>query len=92
MHIHGNQINPNVQLDASYAAERAAAKREAERTRKKLSQFASALAGEACIVELEAGEDSQGQAKRQNQPRDGNPKKQNQDDSNDADKSISDWA
>ena len=47
MHVHPNQINPNVQTDALYAAERAAAKRAAEGTRKKLLEFASELAGEA---------------------------------------------
>ena len=34
MHIHPNQINANTQLDALYAAEKGAAKREVERTRK----------------------------------------------------------
>jgi hypothetical protein len=47
MRVHPNQINPNAQLDAMYAAQKAAAKREAARTRKKLTDFASALAGEA---------------------------------------------
>jgi len=47
MHVHANQINPNAQLDALYAAERARAKKETEGIRKKLSEFASALAGEA---------------------------------------------
>jgi nitrogen fixation protein NifU and related proteins len=47
MHIHASQINPNAQLDALYAAEKASASKETERTRKKLSEFASALAGEA---------------------------------------------
>jgi hypothetical protein len=40
MHGHANQMNPNVQLDVLYAAEKAAAKQEAARTRKKLSEFA----------------------------------------------------
>ncbi|MGA8212222.1 MAG: hypothetical protein WB799_01415 [Candidatus Sulfotelmatobacter sp.] len=57
MHVHANQINPNTQLDALYAAEKAAAKRAAESTRKKLLEFASELAGEAeseegCVVKL----------------------------------------
>jgi hypothetical protein len=38
MRVHPNQINPNAQLDAMYAAQKAAAKREAEATRKKLLQ------------------------------------------------------
>ena len=47
MHVHPNQINLNTQTDALYAAERAAAKRAAEGTRRKLLEFASELAGEA---------------------------------------------
>ncbi len=64
MHVRANQINPNAQLDALYSAQKAAAKRETARTRKKLSEFASELAGEAesgeaCIVRLEGREESQ---------------------------------
>jgi len=40
MHGHSNQINPNMELDALYAAEKAAAAQEAARTRKKLLQSA----------------------------------------------------
>jgi hypothetical protein len=47
MHVHASPINPKTQLDALYAAEKAAAKRAAESTRKKLLEFASELAGEA---------------------------------------------
>ena len=64
MHVHPNQINPNVQTDALYAAERAAAKRAAEGTRRKLLEFASELAGEAeseegCVVKLGAREEAE---------------------------------
>ena len=45
MHVHFNQSNPNIQLDALYAAAKAEANREAARTRKKLSEFASKLSG-----------------------------------------------
>lgn len=38
MHVHANQINPNAQLDALYSAQKSEAKREAARTRKKLSE------------------------------------------------------
>ncbi len=73
MHVHANQINPNTQLDALYAAERAAAKRAAESTRKKLLEFASELAGEAdseeaCVVKLGAREESEGHAEERNPP------------------------
>ncbi len=57
MHIHGNQLNPNIQLNALDAAERAAAQREAAETRRKLRAFAAKVAGESgygedCVVKL----------------------------------------
>ncbi len=96
MRVHANQINPNAQLDALYAAQKAAAQREAARTRKKLSEFASELAGEAesgeaCVVRLEGCEDSQAETNRQNQPGSGKKQKERAD-SEDADNSISRWA
>jgi hypothetical protein len=69
MHIHASQINPNAQLDALYATEKAAAKKETERTRKQLLEFASALtgeAGEACVVRVGTNEESRGLAKPPN--------------------------
>src|ERR1700758_4958976 len=71
MHVHANPINPYAQLDALQAAEKAAAKRGAERTRKKLMESASRLAGEAeeaeyCIVELQSREDTEQEPKQQN--------------------------
>ncbi|MFZ0770083.1 MAG: hypothetical protein WCA49_18225 [Candidatus Sulfotelmatobacter sp.] len=95
MHIHPNQINANAQLDALYAADKAAAKREAERTRRKLLEFASELAGEAesgedCIVQLGAHEEGQKRQNRQNQPN--RRKRKEQVDTADEDNSISDWA
>jgi hypothetical protein len=98
MHIHANQINPNAQLDALYSAQRAAAKREAANTRKKLLEFASELAGEAdsgeaCVVRVGEREEPEEQAKRQTLPSPGSRKKQEERaDPGDADKSISDWA
>jgi len=47
MRIHSNQPNPNAQLDALSAENKAAAKKRAERTRKKLLESASELAGAA---------------------------------------------
>jgi hypothetical protein len=92
MHVHASPINRNTQLDALYAAEKAAAKRAAESTRKKLLEFASELGGEAdseeaCVVKLGAREETEEQAKEQSQQ--GNRKKPQEED---ADKSISDWA
>jgi hypothetical protein len=93
MHVHANQINANAQLDALYSAQKTATKREAARTRKKLSEFTSELADEACVVELRGRGESQEQAKRQNPPNDGTAKKANPSSESDgADKSISDWA
>lgn len=96
MRVHANQVNPNAQLDALYSAQRAAAKQEAARTRKKLIEAASELAGEAyseeaCVVKLGAREESQEQPKREDQPRDGKKEKEPAG-SSDGDKSISDWA
>jgi hypothetical protein len=72
MHVHANPINPNAQLDAAYAAEKAAARREATRVRKKLSEFASKLigecdSGEERVARLGSDEESQEHASRQNQ-------------------------
>jgi hypothetical protein len=72
MHIHASQVNPYAQLDALNAAEKAEAKREAARTRKKLSEFACKLLGElesgdACVVRLGSDEQSEGQARQQSQ-------------------------
>lgn len=96
MHVHPSQINPNAQLDALYAAEKAAAKREAARTRKKLSEFASKLlgeleSGEACVVRLGADEESEEQGKRENQQQSKGAEKQERGDARDADNSVSDW-
>jgi hypothetical protein len=98
MHVHANQINPNAQLDALYAAERAAANREVARTRKKLSEFASKLAaaldsGEDSVTRVGPREESQEQAKGQNQRNQGSRTKPTEGaDSAGADNSISDWA
>jgi hypothetical protein len=102
MHVHANQINPTAQTDALYAAERAAAKRAAEGTRRKLLEFASELAGEAdseaCVVKLGAREQAEEQAKprtdqNQKKKNPGSPKKgKEQVDAEDADNGISDWA
>ncbi len=77
---------------------KAAAKRDAANTRRKLMESASELAGEpdteeACVVRLGAREESQEQPKRQNQPRQSRRKNNGEDpaDSQDADNSISDW-
>lgn len=91
MHVHPNQLNPNAQLDAMHAAQKAAAKQKADRTRKKLAEFASALAGEAdeeaCIVQLGAQEEGREHAEEQRSDRSRNEKP-----ASDTENFISDWA
>lgn len=81
MHVHTNQINPNAQLDALYTADRAAANREAARTRKRLSEFASKLVAElgswkGAVRRLGAYEEFQEQAKHENMQNQGSRRKQ----------------
>jgi hypothetical protein len=98
MHIRPSQINPNIQLDAMYAAEKAAAKQEAERTRKKLMEFASKLAGEsesgeASIVEIGAREESREESRQREQQNMVDPQKpKDETDPQDAERYLSDWA
>jgi len=47
MHVHRNQFDPNLQLSYLGATAKAEAKKAAERTRKKLLEAASSLAGES---------------------------------------------
>ena len=98
MHIRPSQVNPNIQLDAMYAAEKVAAKQEAERTRKKLMEVASKLAGqsesgEALIVEIGAREESREESSQQEQQEMVDAQKpKDETDSHDAERSLSDWA
>jgi len=92
MHIRANQTNPNAQMDALYAAGRAAAKQQAERTRKKLLESASELAGEAgtedCVVRLRSR-----QEEREKEDQSQGEKKQEPDAASESTEgSISDWA
>jgi len=96
MHVRANQINPCAQLDSMYAAQKAAGRRAAEQTRRKLLEFASALAGEAdseaSVVKLEERDSSHEQTAQQNQPKTANRKKQEERaDPQNANHSISDW-
>jgi hypothetical protein len=96
MHVHANQTNPNIQLNTLYAAEKAEAKRERERTRKKLMEFASVLSGEAeeaCVVKLGAHDGSEEQAKQDQPGENRSRKKRGEEVSSGAgEASISDWA
>lgn len=92
MHVHPNQINPNVQLDALRAAEKTSAKAAAERTRRKLSEAASELAGdaaveEAFVLEVEARDDIHDRSRRHRQ----NRRNDSNEDLEEEDGSISDW-
>jgi hypothetical protein len=95
MHVHDNRFDPNSQMAALYAATRAEAKKEAERTRKKLRSFASVLAGEYNdgadpVVKLSGDDMPQGQANRQNQ--DGRKKQNEQAKSERVGNPVSYWA
>jgi hypothetical protein len=96
MRVHQNQVNPYAQLDAMHAAQKAAARRQAERTRKKLLQLASESAGEAdtesCVVQLESHSQQQEAAEEKNQRGSRSSKKRASEiDSPDEHTSISDW-
>jgi uncharacterized LabA/DUF88 family protein len=95
MRIHQNQVNPNAQLDAMHAAQKAAAKREAEKTRKKLFESASEVAAdgdsEAFVVQLEERQDSDSPSKR-NLPSPQARKRSNAKADSDNQSSLSDWA
>jgi len=93
MHIHANQFNPQAQLDALQSAQKAAANAEAARTRKKLMESASKLAGEAeseaFVMEVESREDSQAGGGQRRRP---NRRQEETQDQGEEDHSVSDWA
>jgi hypothetical protein len=98
MRVHATQVNPYAQLDALQAAQKAAAKREAAKTRRKLMEGASMLSAESDYDEdrvagVGARGESQGHSSGQ-QPREpGSPKPQTATaGSDDVDRSISEWA
>jgi hypothetical protein len=106
MHIRPSQINPNLQLEAMYAAEKTAAKREVERTRKKLMEFASKLSGEigsddGDVVQVGVREESQDESQENAQWKSGGEQQDYGNDarerseetrSAEANSSLSDWA
>ena len=95
MRIHANQFTQIDQLNALNDMQKAAAKKETDRVRKKLLNFSAELdnVADSCVVKVEAREESQQQAKRQNQQNEPTQKKtEERTDSEDADSSISDWA
>jgi hypothetical protein len=95
MHVHPNQINPNVQLDALRATEKTASKAAAERTRRKLSEAASELAGDAAVEDafvLEVEPREEGRDRRRQNPRYKSNASNKDSEEEDEDHSISDWA
>ncbi|HEY1660505.1 MAG TPA: hypothetical protein VGG14_19295 [Candidatus Sulfotelmatobacter sp.] len=93
MHIHPNQINPNAQLDSLQSAQKAAAATAAARTRKRLMEAASKLAGEAAseafVVDVESNEDSREGDHRRRKP---GGKGNDAEDRAEENHSVSDWA
>jgi tRNA(Met) C34 N-acetyltransferase TmcA len=91
MHIHG--MNPSIESNAAYAAERANAKRETEAFRKKLSESVNRLVAgdEDCIVSIDA---QQKDTKDQSQQEQEQEKKQKKADAEQKEvlSHISDWA
>ncbi|MGA2813701.1 MAG: hypothetical protein ABSG16_20045 [Candidatus Acidiferrum sp.] len=96
MHIHSNQMNPNIQLDALEAAQKAAAQQEAANTRKKLREFSAKVGaeselGEDCVVKLGKREEPESQTEReQRNPKSG--KKPKNEGAAGAKDSVSEWA
>jgi hypothetical protein len=102
MRVHAPQVNPYAQLDALQAAQKAAAKREAAKTRRKLMEGASMLSAESANDEDRVAgvgaregprEESQAQGSPQQPRQPGSRKSQSATPgSDDADRSISEWA
>lgn len=91
MHIHGNLTNPNLALNAAYAAQQAQAKREAEATRKELIRSAMTLAAENedCVVSISGQRENPAKQSKHNQ----REKKQKADaEHEEVYAHISDWA
>jgi hypothetical protein len=94
MHVHPSQTTPTTQMDALYAAQKAAAKREAEGIRKKLLEFAPEAGGEEedSVVRLGAKEDSEEEEKGNGRREGSGGKKQEKDADAEDEGFISDWA
>jgi hypothetical protein len=99
MHVHATQVNPYAALDALRSAQKAESRREAELVRKELLDSASELAGEpelsdACVVKLEARQESQRQSRRRNQKRERNQASDAESSASEEDDAshLSDWA
>jgi hypothetical protein len=71
VHIHGNQLDASLQVQALASAAKAEEKEEAERTRERLRKAAAALAeqdaAEDCVVRLSGDNASQEQLSQREQ-------------------------
>jgi|NGEPerStandDraft_6_1074524.scaffolds.fasta_scaffold722210_1 hypothetical protein len=92
MHIHGNLVNPNLALDAAYAAQQAQAKREAEATRKELFKSAMTLAAENGDYVVSIGGQRENPAKQSKQNQWEKKKQKADAEQEDVNAHISDWA
>lgn len=70
MHEHINQINANIQMNAVYEAQQAAAKRETDRVRRKLLNASSEIEMESDsgVVRMGAGQERKEPSKPGEQP------------------------
>jgi hypothetical protein len=97
MHIHANQFDPSLQMNALNAAARAEARWAAEQTRKRLLNSASALAGEYdfeadYVVQLSEDGASRESPQQQNGQQRDEKKSSTQANSDGSNDPFSDWA
>ena len=92
MHIHGMQNNLLAELGALQAAQQAATRKRAEETRRKLSEFASLLEGEAdeCVLASSGLPEDTSEREERKGRQDENPHSDSEADSKGA--QVSDWA
>ena len=87
MRVHGNQVDPNIQLNGLYGAAKTEAKLAAERVRKRLSLEAASMDAEDCVVSL-SGEEAAGDEAQQQESRQQGEEKADED----GDGKFSGWA
>jgi hypothetical protein len=97
MHGRGNQFDPRIDMYALMAAAKTEAKREAERTRRKLLNAASALAGEYddatdCVVTLAGNGEGEEHSSAQDNESQSEQKQKQQLEGSKGEDAFSDWA
>jgi hypothetical protein len=93
MHVHQNQLDPNLQLSYMSSIAKTEAKKEAERTRRKLLEAASSLANayadeEGYVVRLGSHEGAHEDSSQNH----GHPRQQKQNSAQTAQELFSDYA